>query len=153
MLAPADPAFLSALEAQLPPGSLRPPEPRDLEEPRGRWQGRAGAVALPRSTQEAATIVRACAAARVGIVPMGGGTGLVGGQILSDGPLPLIVSLERMTALRGLWPEENTMTVEAGMVLATAHDHAAGAGRIFPLTLASEGSARIGGLLSTNAGA
>lgn len=152
MLAPADPAFVSALEAQLPPGSLRPPEPRDLEEPRGRWQGRAGAVALPRSTAEVATIVRACAAARVGIVPMGGGTGLVGGQILSDGPLPLIVSLERMTALRGLWPEENTMTVEAGMVLASAHDHAAGAGRIFPLTLASEGSARIGGLLSTNAG-
>lgn len=152
MLAPADPAFLTALEAQLPPGSLRPPEPRDLEEPRGRWQGRAGAVALPRSTEEVATIVRACAAARVGIVPMGGGTGLVGGQILSDGPLPLIVSLERMTALRGLWPDENTMTVEAGMVLATAHDHAAGVGRIFPLTLASEGSARIGGLLSTNAG-
>ncbi|MBL4929984.1 FAD-binding oxidoreductase [Fuscibacter oryzae] len=152
MLNPADPAFLSALEGQLAPGTLRAPEPRDLEEPRGRWQGRAGAVALPRTVAEVAVIVRTCAAARVGIVPMGGGTGLVGGQIMADGPLPLILSLERMAGLRGIWPQENAMTVEAGMVLAVAHDHAAGVGRIFPLTLASEGSARIGGLLSTNAG-
>jgi FAD/FMN-containing dehydrogenase len=152
MLNPADPAFLAQLEGQLAPGALRAPAPRDLEEPRGRWQGRAGAVALPRTVEEVAVIMRACAAARVGIVPMGGGTGLVGGQILADGPLPLIVSLERMAALRGIWPQENAMTVEAGMILATAHDHAAGVGRVFPLTLASEGSARIGGLLSTNAG-
>ena len=152
MLNPADPAFLAALEGRLPPGTLRAPEPRDLEEPRGRWQGRAGAVALPRTTTEVATIVTACAAARVGIVPMGGGTGLVGGQILAEGPLPLVVSLERMAALRGIWPAENAMVAEAGMVLATAHDHAAAVGRVFPLTLASEGSARIGGLLSTNAG-
>jgi len=149
---PADSAFLTALEGLLPPDTLRPPEPRHLEEPRGRWTGRAGAVALPRSTDEAAQIVRACAGARVGLVPLGGGTGLVGGQVLSDGPAPLLISLERMTALRGLWPDEGAMTVEAGMILATAQDHAAQAGRLFPLSLASEGSARIGGLLATNAG-
>jgi FAD/FMN-containing dehydrogenase len=152
MLNPADPAFLTALEGQLPPGTLRAAEPRDLEEPRGRWQGRAGAVALPRTTEEVAVILRASSAARVGIVPMGGGTGLVGGQIMAEGPLPLILSTERMAGLRGIWPQENAMAVESGMVLATAQAHAAAAGRVFPLALASEGSARIGGLLSTNAG-
>ncbi|NTT85468.1 FAD-binding oxidoreductase [Tabrizicola fusiformis] len=152
MLNPADAAFLGHLGALLPPDGLRPPEPRHLEEPRGRWTGLAGAVALPRSTAEVATVLRACSAARVGVVPLGGGTGLVGGQILPEGPAPLLISLERMTALRGLWPEENAMTVEAGMILATAQAHAETAGRLFPLSLASEGSARIGGLLSTNAG-
>ena len=152
MLNPADAGFLSQLAALLPPDSLRAPEPRHLEEPRGRWTGLSGAVALPRSTDQVATILRACNKARVGVVPLGGGTGLVGGQILPEGPAPVLLSLERMTALRGLWPEENAMTVEAGMILATAQDHAEQAGRLFPLSLASEGSARIGGLLSTNAG-
>ncbi len=69
MLNPADPAFLAQLAETLPPGTLREAEPRYLEEPRGRWQGQAGAVALPRSTAEVAQIVRACAAARVGVLP------------------------------------------------------------------------------------
>ncbi len=134
------------------PGVLRPPAPRDLEEPRGRWRGVAGAIAAPRSTAEVADVVRACAAARVGIVPMGGGTGLVGGQIMPEGPAPLILSLERMTALRGMFADENVMQVEAGMILADVQAHAAGVGRLFPLSLASEGSARIGGNLAANAG-
>ena len=152
MLNPADPAFLSDLAARLPAGTLRAPEPRDLEEPRGRWQGRAGAVARPRNLAEVSAILTACHAARVGVVPLGGGTGLVGGQILADGPLPLLLSLERMTALRGIWPEENCMVVEAGMVVQSAQEAAAAQGRLFPLSLASEGSARVGGVLSTNAG-
>ena len=152
MLTPADPSFVQSLAEHLPNGTLRAPEPRDLQEPRGRWQGRAGAVAQPRTVEEIATIVRACAQARVGIVPLGGGTGLVGGQILADGALPLIVSLERMAALRAVYPVENCMVVEAGMVVQTAQEAAAEFGRIFPLTLASDGSARIGGVLSTNAG-
>ncbi len=97
-------------------------------------------------------IVRACAAARVGIVPVSGGTGLVGGQIMVGGALPLLLSLERMSALRGVWPEENALVVEAGAVLADVQAAAVAAGRYFPLSLASEGSCRIGGNLATNAG-
>ena len=145
MLNPADPVFLADLAAQVPEGCLRQPEPRDLEEPRGRWQGMAGAVARPRSTAEVAEIVRICAAARVGIVPMGGGTGLVGGQIMERGTVPLILSLERMAALRAAYPSENALVVEAGMVVATAQAEAKKIDRLFPLSLASEGSARVGG--------
>ena len=152
MLNPADPAFLRYLASLLPEGSLRPAEPRYLEEPRGRWQGLAGAVVLPRSTQEVAVILRACAAARVGVVPWGGGTGLVGGQLQPEGPAPLVLSLERMAAVRGIYPDENVLVVEAGMVLADVQAHAASVGRLFPLSLAAEGTCRIGGNLATNAG-
>jgi FAD/FMN-containing dehydrogenase len=152
ILNPADPAFLAALAAGLPEGTLLPAEPRHLSEPRGRWQGIAGAVALPRRVEEVAAIVRACAAARVGILPWGGGTGLVGGQILPEGPLPLVVSLERMAALRAVHADENVLVAEAGVILADLQAAAAAAGRRFPLSLASEGSARVGGILATNAG-
>ena len=152
MLNPCDPAFVSSLAAVLPEGTLSAPEPRHLEEPRGRWTGHAGVLARPRTTGEVAAVVRACAAARVGIVPVSGGTGLVGGQIMVTGPAPLLLSLERMAALRGVWPEENTMVVEAGMVLADVQAEAAKVGRLFPLSLASEGSCRIGGNLAANAG-
>ena len=148
MLNPADPDFL----ATLPQDLLRPATPGDLEEPRGRWTGQGAAVASPRSVAEVAQILRACHAARVGVVPRAGGTGLVGGQIQPQGAAPLILSLERMTALRGLWPDEGVAEVEAGMVLADLHQAVEAVGRQFPLTLASQGSARIGGLLATNAG-
>src|SRR5690606_7679339 len=80
-----------ALAARLPQGVLRDVTPAYLEEPRGRYLGRAGLVAAPRSTDEVAAVVRACAAARVGIVPRGGGTGLVAGQVMPEGPAPLIL--------------------------------------------------------------
>ncbi|MDX5350161.1 MAG: FAD-binding oxidoreductase [Paracoccaceae bacterium] len=149
---PCDPPFVARLAALLPPGRIIPPEPRHLEEPRGRWHGQAGAVARPEATAEVAAIVRACAEAGVGVVPWSGGTGLVGGQIMPDGPAPLLLSLERMTRLRGAWPEENALVVEAGMVLADVQAEAARIGRLFPLTLASQGSCRIGGNLAANAG-
>jgi FAD/FMN-containing dehydrogenase len=152
MLNPCDPAFVASLTASLPDGILAPPEPHHLEEPRGRWHGLAGVVARPRTTVEVAEIVRRCHAARVGIVPWGGGTGLVGGQLMTDGPAPLILSLERMAALRGAYPEENALVVEAGMILADVQAEAEKIGRIFPLSLASEGSCRIGGNLAANAG-
>lgn len=123
-LNPADPAFLSALAARMPDGTLSPTDPRYLSEPRGRWQGTGGAVARPRGVDEVAAIVRACAAARVGIVPWGGGTGLVGGQVMPGGAAPLILSLERMAALRAVYPPENVMVAGAGMILADAHAHA-----------------------------
>ena len=152
MLNPCDPKFVSSLGAMLPEGTLSVPEPRHLEEPRGRWMGQAGVLARPRTTEEVAGIVRACAAARVGIVPVSGGTGLVGGQIMGPGLSPVLLSLERMVALRGVWPEENAMVVEAGMVLADVQAEAEKVGRLFPLSLASEGSCRIGGNLASNAG-
>lgn len=152
MLNPCDPAFVDRLSGLVPEGTLSTPEPRHLEEPRGRWLGQAGVLARPRTTAEVVALVRACVAARVGIVPVSGGTGLVGGQIMATGPAPVLLSLERMAALRGVWPEENAMVVEAGMILAEVQAEAEKVGRLFPLSLASEGSCRIGGNLAANAG-
>jgi FAD/FMN-containing dehydrogenase len=151
-LNPATGDFLDALAAQLPPGTLRPAEARHLDEPRGRYAGRAGAVAAPASTEQVAVILAAAHAARVPVVPYGGGTGLVGGQTAPDLPDPLILSLERMARIRSVDPQGSTLLAEAGCILADVQAAAAGVGRLFPLSLASEGSARIGGLLATNAG-
>ncbi|MCC5964377.1 MAG: FAD-binding oxidoreductase [Rhodobacteraceae bacterium] len=152
MLNDCDSNFVARLGACLPEGRLRAPDPAYLQEPRGRWPGQAGAVALPRSTDEVATILRECHAARVPVVPYGGGTGLVGGQVASDGALPLVLSLEKMAQIRALHPSENVLIADAGCILADVQRAAEDAGRLFPLSLASEGSARIGGLLATNAG-
>ncbi len=151
-LNPCDEAFVERLRTALPPGRVHPPEPRYLEEPRGLWRGRAGAVATPANVQEVATIIRLAGEARVGVVPYGGGTGLVGGQVMAEGPLPLVLSLERMAAVRAVHAGENVLVAEAGAVLAEVQAAAEAQGRLFPLSLASQGSARIGGLLSTNAG-
>jgi FAD/FMN-containing dehydrogenase len=151
-LNPADPAFVARLAEALGPDAVRPAEPRYLEEPRGRYHGHAAAVIRPDSTEAVAQAVRLCAEARIGIVPYSGGTGLVGGQILSSGPMPVILSFERMDRIRDLDVADGVLTAEAGCILANVHAAAADAGRLFPLTLASEGSARIGGLLATNAG-
>jgi len=152
MLNPCDAGFLRGLAAALPPGTLRAADQRYLTEPRGRHHGIAGAVACPASTDEVAVILQRANAARVGVVPWGGGTGLVGGQVLTEGPAPLILSLERMNRIRALEPAGNVLVAEAGCILADVQAAAAGAGRLFPLSLGSEGAARIGGLLGTNAG-
>lgn len=150
MLSPVDANFEATLRDRLPDAAFRDPA-FYLTEPRGRWQGQ-GLVVAPTDTAEVAAVVQACAQARVGIVPYGGGTGLVGGQILSEGPAPVILSLERMTKIRGIYPAENVITVEAGAILADVQQAAENIDRLFPISLASEGSARIGGLLATNAG-
>ncbi|MFD3190663.1 FAD-binding oxidoreductase [Sedimentitalea sp. HM32M-2] len=147
-LNPADDVFA----ARLPEGILRPVQPGYLQEPRGRYVGQAGLLALPRDVSEVSALLSAANAARVGVVPYGGGTGLVGGQIAPDGPPPLVVSLERMAAIRAVYPDENVLVAEAGATLADVRQAAQAAGRQFPLSLASEGSARIGGNLATNAG-
>ena len=152
MLNAADANFAECLQKDLPQDTLRPAEPRYLEEPRGTWQGNSDWVALPRNVEEVSRIVRACNAAQVGIIPYGGGTGLVGGQVSGSGPAPLIVSLERMSAIRAVHPLENVLIAEAGATLAEVQSAAQEAARIFPLSLASEGTARIGGNLATNAG-
>jgi len=151
-LNPADGALLDRLVAALGADAVRSPEPRYLEEMRGRRHGRAAAVLLPGSTAAVARAVAICAAARVGIVPYSGGTGLVGGHTMTEGPAPVILSLERLATIREVDPVGNLMVAEAGVVLVDVHVAARDAGRLFPLTLASEGSARVGGLLATNAG-
>ncbi|MFV0492997.1 MAG: FAD-binding oxidoreductase [Pseudorhodobacter sp.] len=152
MLNDATEDFVTALKGQLPEGGLRAPEPRDLEEPRGRYHGRAGAVALPRNTAEVAAILTACREARVGVIPLGGRTGLVGGQVKPEGARPLLLSLERMRGIRAVYPQENVLVAEAGTTLAEVQEAATAAGRLFPLSLASEGTAQVGGALGTNAG-
>ncbi|TMM55208.1 FAD-binding oxidoreductase [Sulfitobacter sabulilitoris] len=146
------PDFMAALGADLPEGALRPADPRYLHEPRGQWTGQQTMVALPRSAGEVAAIVRHASRHAVGLLPYGGGTGLVGGQVAPAGAVPLIVSLERMTAVRAVYPDENVLIAEAGVILADIQAAAEEAGRLFPLSLAAEGSARIGGNLATNAG-
>lgn len=151
-LNPVTPEFEAALRARLPESCFGTVTPGYLEEPRGRWQGQAGLLLRPGSTEDVAEAVKTANTARVPIVPYGGGTGLVGGQIASDGPAPVLLSLERMRAVRGIWPEENVMVVEAGAILSDIHAAAAQVDRLFPLTIAAKGSAQIGGNLATNAG-
>ena len=151
-LNPADARFADTLKAALPDDVIRRPAQRYLEEPRALYTGQAGILAVPRNVEHVATLIRAANAARVGVVPYGGGTGLVGGQVSPDGPAPLILSLERMSAIRAVYPDENVLVTEAGAILADVQNAADAVNRLFPLSLAAEGSARIGGNLATNAG-
>lgn len=144
--------FEAALREALPEATFRPLTAKYLEEPRGRYAGVSGLLLTPANAEEVATIVRACAAALVGVVPYGGGTGLVGGQVMPEGPAPVILSLERMNAVRNVWANENVLVAEAGTILQDVQDAADGVGRLFPLSLASQGSCQIGGNLATNAG-
>lgn len=145
------PAFEHSLRALLPAAAFKQDSTPYLSEPRGRWAGQ-GLVVAPASTDEVSTVVRACAEARVGIVPYSGGTGLVGGQLMQDGPAPVVLSLERMNKIRDVYLSENVLVCDAGVILANVQKAAEDVDRLFPLSLASEGSARIGGLLATNAG-
>ena len=152
MLNAADIVFERHLRTLLSEAAFSEATPQYLEEPRGRYAGHAGLLVKPRSTEEVSVAVKAAHDASVPVVPYGGGTGLVGGQVAPDGPAPLIVSLERMTALRKVYPSENVVVAEAGMILADLQNHANSHERLFPMSLASDGSARMGGILATNAG-
>jgi D-lactate dehydrogenase (cytochrome) len=119
---------------------------------RKRYQGRARCLVEPGTARETADIVRACAATGTPIVPQGGHTGLVGGSTpLADGR-SVILSTHRLNRIRDMDPRNNTMTVEAGCILADLQAAAHDAGRFFPLSLAAEGTCQIGGNLATNAG-
>lgn len=119
---------------------------------RGRFTGRARAVVLPADTHGVAAVVAACAAARVPIVPQGGRTGLVLGSVPDAGGQAIVLSLRRLNRIRAIDAPNRTMTVEAGCLLHEVQQAALGAGMLFPLSLASEGSCTIGGNLATNAG-
>jgi D-lactate dehydrogenase (cytochrome) len=119
---------------------------------RRRYVGRALAVVLPATTEEVARIVAWCSRTGTPVVPQGGNTGLVGGATPDDSGRAILVSLKRMTRIRAVDPANNTLTAEAGCVLLDVQAAARAHDRLFPLSLAAEGSATIGGNLSTNAG-
>ncbi|MBB4301636.1 FAD/FMN-containing dehydrogenase [Rhodobium orientis] len=135
-------------------------EPAEMEpfvvDWRGRKRGTALAVVLPATTEEVSAAVRLATAAGVPVFPQGGNTGLCYGTVPgSGGPgnTPgLVIALNRMNRIREIDRTANLMTVDAGVILANAHEEAAAVGRQVPMYLGSEGSAQIGGLISTNAG-
>jgi FAD/FMN-containing dehydrogenase len=119
---------------------------------RRQYHAAAECVVRPASTAEVAAVVALCAREGVAIVPQGGNTGLVGGSVPTGTRREVLVSLSRMNRIRAIDPLNDTATVESGCVLAAIQEAAAHAGRLFPLSLAAEGSCQIGGNLSTNAG-
>ena len=119
---------------------------------RENYLGTALAVVRPASTGEAAAIVQLCAAEAVAVVPQGGNTGLVGGGVPHEAGREIVLSLGRMNRILEIDTIGYTMTVEAGVVLKAIQEAAAAHNRLFPLSLAAEGSCTIGGNLSTNAG-
>ncbi len=123
-----------------------------LCEPRGQMQGQGLCVVRPGTRDEVVQILQFAYNGRLAIVPQGGNTGLVGGQTFVDARPAIIVSLERMQALRNINTDNNSMVVEAGMTLRAARAIARENNRLFPLKLASQGSCRIGGNIATNAG-
>lgn len=123
-----------------------------LTEWRGRWTGTTPLVLRPGSTQEVAKIASLANGTRTAIVPQGGNTGLVGGQIPDASGQQIVISLVRMNGVRAIGPDGMSMIVDAGTVLQTVQEAAAKKDRLFPLSLAAKGTATIGGNLSTNAG-
>lgn len=151
-MTPPSPEALAALKAAAGNGGWTD-DPSDiapwLTEWRNRWRGNTPLMLTPRSTEEVARLVTICAQHRVAVVPQGGDTGLVGGQIPYG---EVLLSTRKLRALRDVTPLDDAMTVEAGVTLLEAQQAATAAGRRFPLSLASEGSATVGGVISTNAG-
>lgn len=123
-----------------------------LHEWRDRYTGRAGAILLPRTVADVAACVALASEQHIPIVPQGGNTGLVGGQIPDRSGSAVVLSLARLNTIREVDPTGNTMTVDAGVVLQTIQQEADKVDRLFPLALGAQGSCMIGGNLSTNAG-
>lgn len=120
-----------------------------LTEWRGRWTGETPLLLQPRTTEEVARAIEICARHGVAVVTQGGGTGLVGGQIPYG---EVLLSTRKLRTVRDVTPLDDAMTVEAGVTLLEAQELAREKDRFFPLSLAAEGSATIGGVISTNAG-
>ncbi len=125
-----------------------------LTEWRGLYQGSTPLMLMPASTAEVAAIIRLCAAHQISLVPQGGNTGLVGGAIprTTAARTEILLSARRLTAIRSVDADNFSLTAEAGCTLASLQAAAEGAKRLFPLSLASEGSCQLGGAISTNAG-
>lgn len=125
---------------------------RFIEDWRGRYKGRARAVIRPKNTAEVAAIMVLAREAGVRVVPQSGNTGLVGGAIPDNEETAIVLNLSRMRKIRKMDQANNSVTVEAGLILAELHDLATKNDRMFPINLGAVGSAQIGGLISTNAG-
>ena len=119
---------------------------------RGGWRGVSPLIALPNSTAQISEIVKICAREKIAIVPQGGNSGTVGGCIPSMSGDQIVIALSRLNKIRGIDETASVATVEAGVILQTLQEAAANAGFLFPLSMASEGSAQMGGAISTNAG-
>jgi len=119
---------------------------------RRKWTGHALAVAQPDSTADVAAVLRWCHERRVAVVPQGGNTGLSGGATPNAGGRAIVLSTARLNRVRAVDPVSMTLTAEAGVTLQQVQDAAAAAGRLFPLSLAAQGTCTIGGNLATNAG-
>jgi len=150
----ASPGLLEQLKAIVGDRGMVPDAERAAYEVdwREQFHGRAAAVVKPASTEEVSKVVALLAQAGVAIVPQGGNTSLCGGSVPDASGRQVIVNLSRMNRVRAVDTENNTMTVEAGCVLANLQKVAEENGRLFPLSLGAEGSCEIGGNLSTNAG-
>ncbi len=153
-LQPPSEDFLGSVREMLGPAGLRegPDAEPYLREPRDIAHGAAALVLRPESVEEVAALLRHASEHRVAVIPWAGGTGLVGGQVRADGPPGLLLSIERLNRIREIAPEDDVIVAEAGCTLASVQEAAEGADRLFPLSIASEGTARVGGILSTNAG-
>jgi FAD/FMN-containing dehydrogenase len=155
---PSSPSQASLLDAILgivgPSGLLThaPDMAPYLEDWRRLYRGHAAAVVRPGSTAELAQVASLCAELRVGMVPQGGNTSMVGGATPDESGTQIVITLSRMHAVRALDPVDMTMTVEAGLTLKAAQDAATAAGCMLPLSISAEGSAQIGGVIATNAG-
>jgi len=152
MTAPVPADVLSRLKAVLGAGGWSQDPERlapKLVEWRDRWVGQTPFLALPRTTEDVAAVVGVCFEAGVAITPQGGNTGLVGGQIPQG---EVLLSTERMRTIREVETFDDVLVAEAGVTLSAVHEAAAEVNRRFPLGLASEGSATVGGFVSTNAG-
>lgn len=152
MTAPVPADVISRLKAVLGPGGWSEDPERiapKLVEWRDRWVGQTAFLALPKTTADVAAVVGVCFEAGQPITTQGGNTGLVGGQIPQG---EILLSTERMKGVREVDAFDDALTAEAGVTLAEVHAAAAKVGRRFPLGLASEGSATVGGVVSTNAG-
>ncbi|SFD00943.1 FAD/FMN-containing dehydrogenase [Bosea sp. CRIB-10] len=123
-----------------------------LKEPRGLFHGKAQAVVRPGSVAEVSAVMKWASETGATVVPQGGNTGMVGGQVPVAEGREIILSLQRLDRIRSVDAAGNTMTVEAGVILQKAQEAAEAAGRLLPLSLASEGSCTVGGNLSSNAG-
>jgi FAD/FMN-containing dehydrogenase len=148
-------AIISALQTLLgPQGVLTAAS--DLEpyvvDWRGVYRGAAAAVARPANTAQVAAVMKLCAETGTPVVPQGGNTGMCGASVPNAAGNEIVLSLARMNKIIDVDPLNNTLTAEAGCVLASIQQAAADAGRLFPLSLGAEGSCQIGGNLSTNAG-
>lgn len=147
--------LIDRLEVLLGPGGILT-DPTDTapfaQDWRKLYQGRTPAVLRPATTQALASAIALCAAAGVPVVPQGGNTSMVGGATPSSDGAQIVVSLARMNRVRALDPVDQTLTIEAGATLRAAQIAAEQAGCLLPLSIGSEGSAQVGGILATNAG-